>query len=182
MSTSQHFYKFQNSKMELRKKQLQAALDLDNATNGDDVEDENHKAPSKLRNTTTAHTGADYTCVECLYNRWRSQANIKKPPPHKIMQTIEIFDDDVNLEKLQRITIERVAEKEPKEKETKKSNDFTEEQKEANKETNTETGEKDEFKDEVKTEAVDPVEIINSVNWLEVFKFVGISIPVIEIE
>merc|ERR1712034_307064 len=117
-----------------------------------------------------------------------SQANIKKPVPPVRMESVVIIDDD-KLDRLQRITIEKVTEKvntdkisdktneKEKEKDPKESRDINEEKSEL----------KDEVRngvngDKVKEEPVDPVEIINSVNWLEVFRFVGISIPVINIE
>eukprot|EP00092_Neocalanus_flemingeri_P012603 GFUD01013584.1.p1 GENE.GFUD01013584.1~~GFUD01013584.1.p1 ORF type:complete len:183 (+),score=47.25 GFUD01013584.1:170-718(+) len=163
-----------NPKMELRKKKPASEV-LDNTANGIEEEggDVNHNdIQVEEYNNCTHGDLADYTCVECLYNRWRSQANFKKPEP----ETVEVIDEDnVKLEKLKSITIEKVTEKEPK-----VSKDTTREAKEEK--NGVQDDMKDRVKEGVKEESVDPVEIINSVNWLEVFKYVGISIPVINIE
>jgi len=173
--------------MELRKK-VSPAETLDNSNTANGVGDENHnEIQVEEYNNCTHGDLADYTCVECLYNRWRSQANIKKPVPPVRMESVVIIDDDDKLDRLQRITIEKVTEKVN----TDKISDKTNEKEKDPKESRDINEEKSELKDEVrngvngdkvKEEPVDPVEIINSVNWLEVFRFVGISIPVINIE
>ena len=178
--------------MELRKK-VSPAETLDNSNTANGVGDENHnEIQVEEYNNCTHGDLADYTCVECLYNRWRSQANIKKPAPPVRMESIVIIDDDDKLDRLNRITIEKVTEKvntekitiekvteKVKEKDPKESRDINEEKSDRDVKDEVRNGVND---DKVKEEAVDPVEIINSVNWLEVFRFVGISIPVINIE
>ena len=182
----------QDPKMELRKKPSPAET-LDNSNTANGVGDENHnEIQVEEYNNCTHGDLADYTCVECLYNRWRSQANIKKPVPQvSRMESIVIIDDDDKLDRLSRITIEKVTEKvntdkisdktneKVKEKDPKESRDINEEKSEREVKDDVRNGVNG---DKVKEEAVDPVEIINSVNWLEVFRFVGISIPVINIE
>ena len=99
--------------MELRKKPSPAET-LDNSNTANGVGDENHnEIQVEEYNNCTHGDLADYTCVECLYNRWRSQANIKKPVPQvSRMESIVIIDDDDKLDRLSRITIEKVTEKE----------------------------------------------------------------------
>ena len=165
----------------------------DNTENGDGDENHNEIQVEEYNNCTHGDL-ADYTCVECLYNRWRSQANIKKPA--HLEDSVVIIDDEEIPGRLQGITIEKVAEKvNITEKESAKVNDNAnindlneskdlkgdksegDDDQESSEEEDKEGGET-----EINEKVVNPVEIISSVNWLEVFKIAGISIPVINVE
>jgi len=199
-SNGDNLHVSQVTTMELRKKPNPPET-VDNSTTANGVGDENHNEIQQIEeyNNCTHGDLADYTCVECLYNKWRSQANLKKPVPPVRMESVVIIDDDDEDEKptdrLKNITIERVTEKVKTEKtfdadkafdkltenvtvETPESRDNNEEKSVRDDKDSAEK----EVKEDVKEEVVNPMEIINSVNWLEVFKFVGISIPVINIE
>merc|ERR1719427_1494909 len=154
--------------------------------------DENHNEIQVEEYTNCTHGDlADYTCVECLYNRWRSQANIKKPV--HLEDSVVIIDDDEIPGRLQGITIEKVAEKvnttEPESEkvngnDNENINDLNESKdlkgdksEGGNDHDSSDEEAKEEAETEINEKLANPVEIISSVNWLEVFKIAGISIP-----
>ena len=96
--------------MELRKrKQPEDTHGNSNTDNG--VGDENHNSIQTDEYTNCTHGDlADYTCVECLYNRWRSQANFKKPPPPVKSDSVIVIDDDVP-DQLHGVHMEKITEK-----------------------------------------------------------------------
>ena len=185
---------FQSSKMELRKrKQPEDTHGNSNTDNG--VGDENHNSIQTDEYTNCTHGDlADYTCVECLYNRWRSQANFKKPPAPVKSDSVIVIDDDVP-DQLHRVPVEKVTEKVNPSKPCEKASDNIPDHEESPSPKDTSDDIKSESENNIKEseepdepkvvedkESVNPLEIISAVNWLEVFKYVGISIPVMNVQ
>merc|ERR1711978_246502 len=91
-----NFHHSQVDNMELKKRMMPAeGVEKDKGNditeNGEGDENHNEIQVEEYNNCTHGDL-ADYTCVECLYNRWRSQANIKKPVNKE--DSVVVIDDD----------------------------------------------------------------------------------------